>query len=432
MDKHYEQSRSEEMASSDTAKQLLSREFNTHLRQVVNCRNSEALSQEKLKKELLEKYGVERIVEDGVARYRLPGSADGKILLEAKVGASELTQSQHRLGQMVQDKLHQLYDQYHVTFGKEGEDAVRPKVLSKSKPGQLVDGPMAHSRVPRLSELMGVEAALFSSQPSQFTDAKNHALKFYFLKEPMFGHRTNTAALYASDLKNNMAVFFEPDLQPYRPITVEDSVRRQEDLKSSFESLAVHEIAHNGERNMGTWNLDKFKPTAEKLGWTLSEDSSYWLIKGQAGELFRRAESDSSSNKSWIRCDTKGSAVDEQGRAIASYNSAPRFSNSQVRDRSLLKPPTSYFTNPDEMLADSLMLYRVGDEGRKILLRSGPDLFNAVKDFDQAEVDLRFGKTAAGVSRKIRQLDGKLVDNTLIDINLVPGNKPLSAGLQTK
>jgi hypothetical protein len=161
----------------------LSQSLNQHPKQHVNA---VAANPEQEKKDLLNKYGVERSVEDGLVRYRLPGDSGHKILFEARPGASESAQSRQKLDQLVQGKLHDIYDKFHVTFGKEGEEAVRPWVTSKTDSKKLVKGEMMHSRVPRLSELMGVEAALYSSQPSQFTNEKTHeALKFYFLKKPM-------------------------------------------------------------------------------------------------------------------------------------------------------------------------------------------------------------------------------------------------------
>jgi hypothetical protein len=82
-----------------------------------------------------------------------------------------------------------------------------------------------------------------------------------------------------------------------------------------------------------------------------------------------------------------------------------------VRQRALVRPPTDYFTAPDEMLADSLMLLRVGEDGRKELIKSGSEVYNVIKDFDQAEIDLRFGKSADGNSKKVRLPNGNLVDN---------------------
>jgi hypothetical protein len=214
-----------------------------------------------------------------------------------------------------------------------------------------------------------------------------------------------------------MSVFIEPDSQPERPITVIDAVKRNDDIKASVEALAAHEIAHNSERNVGTWNIPKFLPVAERLGWTTNKDTDFWLLKGKNGDLYRLTDDGLSSNKGYA----KGGALDEQGKPVADEKNAPHFTNRQVRNDAMVKPPTDYFTAPDEMLADSLMLYRVGEEGRKQLLKSGQDLYDVVKEFDQAEIDKRFGKTADGVPKKMRLDDGRIGDYVAPQIAKEPG-----------
>jgi hypothetical protein len=232
-----------------------------------------------------------------------------------------------------------------------------------------------------------------------------------FLKTPTFGAKTYDAALFAGDEKKKLAVFFEPDAQPGRPITATDALNLHQDIKTSIEALAGHEIAHNSEYQMGLWSLDKLKPIAENIGWTTTEDNSYWLMRGARGEFYRLTNDGLSSDKGWVRCDSKGTATDDLGVSYADAEKAPHLTNSEVRERALLRPPTDYFTSPDEMLADSFMLYRVGEGGKQELSKSGVNLYNAVKNFDQAEIDARFGKTAGGVSKKVRLPDGSLVDN---------------------
>jgi len=356
--------------------------------------------------ELLNKFGVVRHNENGHVQYKLAGSTGDSTLFEAEATSGEFVQSEHRLETMTQSKIQDLKTHYHVDFSVEGENAVRPYISETKR------GAMLHARAPRYSELLGVEAALKASDPSQFTDDKNkEALKFYFLKTPTYGAKTYDAGLFASDEKQKLAVFFEPDAQPDRPITATDALNSHQDIKTSIEALAAHEIAHNSEYQMGLWSLDKLKPIAKEIGWTTTDDNSYWLMRGARGEFYRLTNDGLSSDKGWVRCDSKGTATDDAGASYTDADKAPHLTNSEVRERALLRPPTDYFTSPDEMLADSLMLYRVGEGGRQELSKSGVNLYNAVKDFDQAEIDSRFGKTADGRSNKVRLPDGSVVDN---------------------
>jgi hypothetical protein len=395
--------------SINEGQQHLSQALSTHHRQPQQ--RAAAASDKQEDSLVLEKYGVARTVDHGLVQYKMAGSTENKILFETSAGSTEFEQSKHKLDAITQEKINDLKSKYHVSFSLDNENAVRPWVQSKTHADKLVPGAMLKARAPRLSELMGVEAALQSSQPSQLLNGKQTGLKFYFLKTPTFGKNTYDAGLYAADEKGKPSVFFEPDTQPDRPITAADAFQKHEDVKTSIEALATHEIAHNAEWNMGLWDPEKLKPIAEKLGWTTSSDSSYWLLKGNSGEFFRLTNDGLSSDKGWIRCDEKGAALDNDGKPVADTNAAPHLTNTEVRDRALVRPPTDYFTAPDEMLADSLMLLRVGETGRKELAKSGSDLYNVVKDFDQSEIDSRFGKAPDASSKKVRLPNGNLVDN---------------------
>jgi hypothetical protein len=405
-----EQNSTVSAASGSDSQQHLSQTLNTHPKQSGNDSGAD----ERENALVLQKYGVTRINDHGMIEYRLAGSADDTMLFETKAGAGEFAFSEHQLEVRTAAKIRELKSEYGVSFSADGENAVRPWVASKSNPDRLIPGAMLKARAPRLTELMGVEAALQSSQPSQFTSSTSHAaLKFYFLKTPSFGSNTYDAGLFAADEKGKASVFFEPDKEPDRPITAADAVQKHQDIKTSIEALAAHEIAHNAEFNMGLGNLDKLKPVAEQIGWTISSPGSdFYLLKGNNnGEYFRLTNDGLSSDKGWIRCALDGSAMDDNGNPVADPSKAPHLTNAEVRQRALIKPPTDYFTAPDEELADSLMLYRVGEDGRKQLMSSGLQLYNVVKGIDQSEIDARFGTNGDGTAKKIRMPNGSLADN---------------------
>jgi hypothetical protein len=399
--------------SSAPDQQHLSRTLNTHHKQPAG---GAVPSEQQEESFVLEKYGVARTNDHGLIQYRMAGSSENNLLFEANPGTAEFAQSKRKLQELTQAKVNDLKSKFHVSFSTEGENAVRPWVASKQDPNKSVPGPMLHARAPRLSELMGVEAALRGSQPSQFLGTKGQSgLKFYFLKTPTYGKDTHDAGLWASDERNKPSVFFEPDSWADRPITAADAIQKGTNIKASFEALASHEIAHNAEWNMGLWDLDKLKPIAEQIGWTIStEVPPYWLLKGRSGEFYRLTDAGLSDDKDWIRCDVKGNALDQSGQIVDENNAAAtHLTKEEVRERALVRPPTDYFTAPDEMLADSLMLYRVGDLGRKELIKSGSQLYSVVKNLDQSEIDSRFGTAADGSPKKVRLPNGDLIDNNV-------------------
>ena len=403
-------------SSASEHQQRLSQDSNTHPKQLKQSPITplKPVSEQSLNAQALNEFGVTRSVSvDGLVQYKLPGSSDGRVVLEGKAGPNEFAQSMRALQKQVQTKEVALQSEYHVSFSIEGENAVRPMVQSTKNPNALVPGAMLHARAPRLSELGGIEAALQASAPSQLLYGKSDkGLKFYFLKTPSEGKDTYDAGVYAGDKNGRASVFFEPDAQPDAPITAADAVSMHQDIKTSFEALAAHEIAHNTELKLGLLNYtENYKQVTEQLGWAISPDSSYLLQKGKNGDFYRLTTNGLSSDNGWIRCDSNGAPLDKDGKPVSS-DAAPHLTNAQVRERALVRPATDYFTSPSEMLADSLMLYRIGASGRDQLSKSGNQLYLLVKKVDQDEINSQYGTTADGSPKKVRLPDGHLVDNS--------------------
>jgi hypothetical protein len=363
---------------------------------------------------ILQNYGVNRTVAQGLVQYRLPGTSEDRLLFETPDSALEYLQSSRKLEALTQANIAKLESTYHVAFSKNHEPVVRPLVVNPQHPNRYMDGPMLYAREPRLSELLGVEGALKSSQPSQLTDAKGHTLKYYYLEKPSAGQNTYDAGLFAGDSRGRASVMIEPDAYPFRPITAADAIANHQDLKSSIEALTAHEMAHNTESKLGLFDYRTMAPVAEKLGWTVAYDSDknpqYWLLQGKNNDYYRLTTDGLSSNNGWIRCNADGQPLDNAGKIVENADLAPHYDNKAVRELARVRPPTDYFTEPTEELADGLMLYRLGDNGQSQLHASGDQVFNTVAQVDQSEIDLQFGKNSDGSSKMHRLPDGALAD----------------------
>ena len=71
----------------------------------------------------------------------------------------------------------------------------------------------------------------------------------------------------------------------------------------------------------------------------------------------------------------------------------------------MVRPATRYFTNPAEVMAEGLMLYRLNEDTRAYLKAVSPELYDLVQTEDQQELDLAYG---AGI--KVRLSNGTIAD----------------------
>jgi hypothetical protein len=84
------------------------------------------------------------------------------------------------------------------------------------------------------------------------------------------------------------------------------------------------------------------------------------------------------------------------------------LTSAQMRDIAKVKPVTNYFTEPWEMHAEALSLYRFD---RHQLWSQSQDMYTLMKKYDQAEIDRRYGQDK-GTPKFIRGAGCDVVPNT--------------------
>ena len=239
------------------------------------------------------------------------------------------------------------------------------------------------------ADLRELESALRHSEPSQLDKRGRTGIPVYFLA-------TNKALGTLGDweLSENgkPSIFVEPAQAHERPL----------------EEVLIHELAHNAEfrmgfdpANPGSWRI------ARQIGW-------HWAFNAQTGEgawMLRSAENcqwwysyDSLRGK-WFRCNKNATPLDSDGEKVRRRCEAFFASNAEVRALAAVTPPSDYFTNPMEMFAEAIRLFRTSAATRRSLYACNPQLYELVRDQDQREIDKAFGKglyirTASGVLTK--------------------------------
>ncbi len=164
-----------------------------------------------------------------------------------------------------------------------------------------------------------------------------------------------------------------------------------------LEGTMEHELVHHeqyenwGSKHWGAIGAPAFtRELNAKMGWRYDTEQSRYAISDKDGN-------------EWIR---------EDGAWMPLIDGKPnpkRWINSdRMQDLAKVRPSTNYFTNPGEMHAEGISMYRMD---RATLLKQSWQLYDICKTWDQQLIDSKFGITD-GKPNLIRDEKGVLVPAT--------------------
>lgn len=248
------------------------------------------------------------------------------------------------------------------------------------------------SRMPTMAELQVIEESLQKYRhlaPTVNGRPDFAGLRFVFLRGDGNGERVSEHGWYV----NNTITFGPGDQISARGI-------------QGLEGTALHEIGHHLQhlRWRGR-NGEEYTPRhiREFFGFVHGLDERgqpVWRLRDRDGTLWQQEpiERDGRPEMRWValgpdgRPDRTRTRDDEEMR------------NSMPPDR---QPSSHYFDNPHEAHAEALAMYLLNP---RMLWEANPALYRAMRDWDQADIDRRYG-APGGVPRMIR-VDGHIVPNT--------------------
>ena len=345
-------------------------------------------------------------------QYLLGHSHDKTILFKTDDGEGSLQTARKLLAETIEMRSQAIESKFGISLARAGEDVIKQRTIDDAC--NVHDAAMIKTRTATLPELIGLEAALEHSQPSQKGGDGKGPIKIYFLQKPMYESGDTAAHYVQSDSKNNRAIYIDPDMLQGVPVMARDASNRSGDRYYSIEAIFTHELGHNSEFNMGWQKAEVQAHLAEAIGWKKYVDpvtKKYgWLIEGKADSYYKHDIDDCHGTAAWIYSDARGDRLNAKGQAVKSVAQAEHVK--AVKKVAKYPPATDYFDNPTEEVAEGLMMYRLSGEDRQQLFKKKAQLYYAVKEHDQAEIDATFGRDKDNLSRLIRGIDGMLVANT--------------------
>lgn len=173
---------------------------------------------------------------------------------------------------------------------------------------------------------------------------------------------------------------------------------------TALEGTLEHELVHHeqyenwGASEWGAKSAPEFtKELNSKMGWRYDTSKSRYAISDR-------------DDKEWIR---------REGEWLPLVGGKPDLkkgiNSDAMRQIAKVRPSTNYFTNPGEMHAEGMSMFRME---RQMLFKESPQLYDVCKTWDQSLIDARYGKTD-GKSNYIRNEKGMLVEGSKANIDAV-------------
>jgi hypothetical protein len=287
-----------------------------------------------------------------------------------------------------------LSKQYKIHFSHPGE-SVEGEV-SFDELGKVHHGPMIYARAPKLAELEALQNVLERSRPSQLMpDNNGDGIKFYFLPRPLQKDGEDVVATHVNaDKTGRPAIYMGVD-------------------GAADAHVVLHELGHNTQTRLGWQDQKRFMTYSRALGFepfVSPSGESIFALRDKQGGL-HRVEPDSLD---WLAIDEQGHYLDKAGQPCPDNNkaTAARLDPGQMREAALIRPATYYFSNPLEMAAEALALFREGPEQRRQLLKDSPGLYRFTKNQDQKDINEAYGLSKSGQALYLRLPSGHLAMST--------------------
>jgi len=336
------------------------------------------------------RFGVKIVMNGDQAEYHMRAYGRDNLLLSSKL--DDIAGAEKRLHEMVKAQESRLTAMYGVTFSTDTETA-----------GYVLDANLqptseiAHCRAPRLDELIGIEAGLSHSAPSQYS-ASGKALEFVFIRAGQ--HHISGRPIGANyEYGEPPKVFMDPTTDTNVPTELD----KVGDWGRSTEYQVVHELTHGAQERIGF--KTKSTPAHESIeemfaheaGWVRGKDKQFYL-KGKNGDLYKCDLLDSTK---WTRY-----RLDKNDNAV---KIGPATS-AQVRADALITPPTDYMQNPKEEMSECLTAYRLGGHYRDAI-KPFQNLYDMIRRIDQADINKGYPPDSKGNFQYLRAENGSLVKN---------------------
>lgn len=240
-------------------------------------------------------------------------------------------------------------------------------------------------RPPTISELHVLRDGLHNSQPSNLQSGEQ--LKIGYIK---------------GDFPDGVLAVYNQE----NPPSIFMGSNRHKNYGEQLLTLN-HELAHSGQYNMMEHNRNYEAELAAATGYR--NVNGMWLIEGEnPGEFYRTAEG---KLFEYVRVNERGEMLRADGTVTKNLEEVDLLTAENVRNRARVRPVTEYFPTPVEANAEALAYYRSNEDRRWAVIMNDPELYDATKRFDQAEIDRAYGRNQDGSSKYIRGLNGSVVEN---------------------
>ncbi|CAN5399280.1 hypothetical protein BH11CYA1_BH11CYA1_04250 [soil metagenome] len=369
--------------------------------------------------------------ENGQIYYSMAAGGEKLELFSTAASDTGLKDAKVELQRLTDLAQSSLEKRYGVTFAAEGEVIGYQRATAESKPSNHA----VLARNPELFELYGVKSALEKSEPGNI-GADGRPLKFYSLSENMVTEM-NPVATFQSDKDGRGSVYIWPGASGIKYATEADLPNEESQLSyfdrarpMTLQYAVTHELGHNSSIKLGyerpsTVNEGSIELTASggqmanELGWVKRSDAENtgqdWLILGKSlddnGEQASYLPESNMFQQSWIRWRSEGGVVNKVGKIVPAQD-GQRLSEAEMLAEAKVKPISWYYTDPSEMYAESISHFRLAASARANLNEASPELYQAVKQNDQKEIDLRYGSNADGSSKMTRLPNGSIAENS--------------------